>query len=338
MPPQPTPSFPENLVADRAPLPEKSPQVASAAVDSLPITVLMNAGSGSNDKADARAAIASAIGESDRELEILTARRPRDLPDLARRAAARRPCILAAAGGDGTLNAIAQVAWELRLPLGVIPLGTFNYGARNLGIPQDPAGAARVLVEGRPRQMAAGFVNGRIFLNNASFGLYRRLIEDRESHKQRFGRNRLVALLSGVATLLYRHHLYRLDLEIDGQPVALSTPSVFFGRNALQLEQLGLDEALCVAQGELAILALRDIGRLKMLGLVVRGALGQLANATDLQQSCARRVEVKHLGERRRRIRVALDGEVERCSLPLVVEAVPDALLMMLPGEAEKER
>lgn len=319
----------------RAPSP--SPNPAGTASDSLPIAVLMNAESGSHDTADARAAITQAIAERSRELEILIARRPRDLPDLARRAAERGPCILAAAGGDGTLNGVAEVARERDLPLGVIPLGTFNYFARGLGIPQDPAAAARVVAEGRPRRVAAGFANGRIFLNNASLGLYRRLIEERESHKRRFGRHRLVALLSALATLLQRHRAYRLHLEVNGQAVEFSTLSVFFGRNALQLERLGLDEALCVARGELAVLAPRDVGRLRMLALVLRAALGQLETASDLRQDCARRVEIKRLYGSGRRIRLAIDGEVAECSLPLVVEAVPDALCVMVPAGPDSE-
>lgn len=325
-------------MAERYVSPSQTPTPASPAVASLPITVLMNAGSGSNDKADARAAISRALADAGRDPEVLTARHPRDLPDLARRAAERRPCILAAAGGDGTLNAIAGVAWQRGLPLGVIPLGTFNYVARDLGIPEDPAGAARVLAEGEPRPIAAGFINGRIFLNNASFGLYRRLIEERETHKQRFGRHRLVALFSALTTLLHRHGVYRLHLEMDGELVDLSTLSVFFGRNALQLERLGLDEAACVARGELAILDLQEVGRLRMLGLLLRGALGLLETASALRQSCARKVEIKRLTGGGRRIKVAIDGEVADCSFPLVVESVPNALRMMVPAEPQRER
>lgn len=322
-------------MAESAPSLAKPPDPPARAAGALPITVLMNAGSGSGDKADARAAITEAIAGTGRELEILVARRPRDIPDLARRAAERRACILAAAGGDGTLNAVAAVAWERGLPLGVIPLGTFNYFARDLGIPLAPGDAARVLAAGVPRRVAAGFVNGHIFLNNASFGLYRRLIEERETHKQRFGRNRLVALYSALTTLLHRHRSYLLHLEINGQPASFSTLSVFFGRNALQLERLGLDEALCVARGELAILAVRDVGRLSMLGLMLRGAVGLLESATDLRQSCARRVEVKQveLAGRGRRLKVAIDGEIVQCPLPLVIESIAGAVEVMVPAE-----
>src|SRR5262245_58597943 len=134
----------------------------------LPITILMNAGSGSEDKSAVRTAIDSALEGSGRDIQVLLARRPRELPALARQAAQNRPGILVAAGGDGTLNAVAAEARAQGLPLAVIPLGTFNYFARDLGIPVDPAVAARLLIEGTLRKVPVGQVNGQLFLNNAS--------------------------------------------------------------------------------------------------------------------------------------------------------------------------
>lgn len=312
----------------------------SPAIESgkLPITVLMNASSGSDDTSATRAAIDTALQASGRDAKVMVARRPKDLPLLARQAADGRPGILAAAGGDGTLNAVASVALERNLPLAVIPLGTFNYFARDLGIPLDAGAATRLIFDGVVRRVAVGEVNGQLFLNNASIGLYRRLIEQREFHKQRFGRNRLVALLSALLTLWQEHRPYRLAVAVDGQPMTLSSPSIFFGRNALQMEQLGLDEALCVARGELAILALREVSRFDLLRLVVRGALARLETASDLRQFCAEKVTVDWLDGRSRKIRVAIDGELTDCTLPLVIEAVPDALQVIVPSQPEVAR
>jgi diacylglycerol kinase family enzyme len=307
-------------------------------VGNLPVTVLMNAGSGSEDKSAAREAIDSVLRAAGREVDLLVARRPRDMPALAQQAANARPGVLAAAGGDGTLNVVASAALARGLPFAVIPLGTFNYFARDLGIPLDPAAAARIIAEGHVRLVPVGRVNGKLFINNASIGLYRRLIERREQHKRRFGRNRLVALLSGLATLLREHGSYRLRLEIDGRGSTLSTPTVFFGRNTLQMEQLGLDEALCVARGELAVLAPREVGRLELLGLALRGALARLETAENLRQHCALTARIDWIDGRPRRIRVAVDGELVDCTLPLVVEAVPDALRVIVPAQPEAGR
>jgi len=298
----------------------------AAAIEELPITVLMNAGSGSADKSDARQSIEAALRATGRDVALHLARRPGELAALVQQAADTRPGILAAAGGDGTLNAVAAVACARDLPFAVIPLGTFNYFARELGIPLDAAAATALIAVGAVRRVPVGRVNGRLFLISASIGLYRRLIEQREVHKRRFGRNRLVAALSALAMLWREHRSYRLRLAIDGEPQRLSTLTVFFGRNALQMAQLGLDEAVCVARGELAVLALRNVGRGELFALAVRGALARLETAPSLRRHCARSVEVDWLDAASRRIRVAIDGELVVCTLPLVVEAVPQAL------------
>ncbi|WP_332675668.1 diacylglycerol/lipid kinase family protein [Aromatoleum sp.] len=294
----------------------------------------MNASSGSRYKPNERSVIENVLRQSGRDALVWTARHPRELPALAQLAAESRGGILAGAGGDGTLNAVASVARARGLPFGLIPLGTFNYFARQLGIPPDPAAAASNLVESAIRPVAIGDINGHLFLNNASIGLYRRLLERREIDKRRFGRSRAVAFLSGIAFLLREHRPYQLVLSIDKKEVKLSTLTVFFGRNALQMEQLGLDEALCVARGELAVLALRDVGRVELLRLALRGALADLETAENLRQGCASEVRVERSDGESRRLRVAIDGESVLCCLPLVVRSIPGGLQVVTPPVA----
>ena len=318
---------------------EESPQQQSiTGLAQLPITVLMNAGSGSDDKSSSRTTIETVLRETGRDVEVRLAHRPRDMMALAQQAADARPGIMVAAGGDGTLNAVATAAYARGRPFAVIPLGTFNYFARDIGIPLDTEAATRVVADGCLRAVPIGRINGRLFLNNASIGLYRHLIEEREQFKRRFGRNRFVALISGLVTLLREHRTYHLRMEIDGEATTLSTRTVFFGRNTLQIEQLGLDEAICVARGELAVLALRDVGRLALLGVAMRSAVARLETAENLYQACAKTVQVEWLDTRRNHIRVAVDGELVDCTLPLLVESVPDALQVIVPVQPEASR
>jgi diacylglycerol kinase family enzyme len=317
-----------------APLPQELDRIA----DDAPITILMNAGSGQKDKSPAHQAIQNVLLPSGRDVKVIEATSPDQLVTLGRQAAVERTGILVAAGGDGTLNAIADIACEHKLPFAILPLGTFNYFARDLGISLDPAEAAFAILQGYCRRMPVGRINGHLFLNNASIGLYRKLLQEREKHKQRFGRYRLVAMFSAAATLFQPHRRYRLTLEIDGKTELIYTPSVFFGRNALQMEQLGLDEADCVARGELAILAPRDLGRMQMLGLALRGAVAQLETAENLRQYCGMRVKADWIDASKRRIKVAVDGEILECTLPLKVESVPSALQVIVPKTPEERK
>jgi diacylglycerol kinase family enzyme len=216
---------------------------------------------------------------------------------------------------------------------GVIPLGTFNYFARDLGIPLDPRAAAAAIATGHIRRVHVARVNGHLFLNNASFGLYRKLLEDRERVKQRFGRYKIVAVLSALATLWRFRQVYTLHIVLDGRHATLRTPMLFFGLNSLQLEKLDLDVASCTHAGQMAVIALQPTSRWQLLGLALRGALHGLHDSPELRCHGASQVLVEQPG--RSTTRVAVDGETVDCSLPLRFEVQRDALRVVVPRMPE---
>lgn len=302
----------------------------------MPITVIMNTASGRDDKQDARAQIERVLAESSREYRILAPDTPAGLAPLAQSAvkgARQNGGIIAAAGGDGTINAVAGAVAGTGVPFGVIPLGTFNYFARNLGIPLDVDGATSVLLDGNTRPMHLGRVNARVFLINSSIGLYRRLQEEREQFKRRFGRNKLVAVVSGLVSLLRHHRTYKVQIELDQEPVVVRTPMLFFGMNTLQLEKLELPIADCTARGYLGVLVLRPMGRGELLGFALRGALQGLGEAPNLIMHCASKVTVHW--PRASKMKVAIDGETCECSLPLRYEVMRNALNVVVPKNPE---
>lgn len=308
-----------------------------------PFYVVLNAASG-RAEADVRAAtIRSVLGEAGRRCEIDVvgdvAHDGGRLEDAAPRMAeqaARDGAILVAAGGDGTLNTVAHAAVAHGCVFGVLPQGTFNYFGRTHGIPEDLAGAVRALLHARVRPVQVGLLNDRIFLVNASVGMYPQLLEEREHDKRQYGRSRIVALLSAVKTALRGHRSLRIALELDGRTRRLRTPTLFVGNNRLQMEQVGmhpLDHAL--DEGRLVAIAPRPVGRLRMLGLLVRGALGRLGEANDVDAFAFRRMTVRApLLSARRRLKIATDGEVCRMALPLRFEALEGRLRLLVPDGA----
>ena len=128
----------------------------------------------------------------------------------------RRARAVVAVGGDGTLNTVAQAAHAAGCAMGVVPQGTFNYFARTHGIPADPADAIRLLLHAAPLPVQVAGINDRVFLVNASLGLYPDLLEDREAYKARFGRSRSVAFVAACATLLGAQRRLRLHIETGG--------------------------------------------------------------------------------------------------------------------------
>ena len=219
--------------------------------------------------------------------------------------------MVVAAGGDGTLNAVAQAVLGSGCAYGVLPQGTFNYFSRTHGIPSDTAQAMQVLLHARAQPAQVGLVNGRVFLVNASLGLYPKLLEDREGWKQQFGRSRLVAFGAGLATLLRGYRSLRLRIEVQGQARNVRTPTLFVGNNALQMEQLGFPLAKDIDGGALAAIMLRPVSRLSMLALLLRGAFGKLGDADQvLSIACARLNVHSARAFGARRVKVATDGEI----------------------------
>ncbi|XID74352.1 diacylglycerol/lipid kinase family protein [Alkanindiges sp. WGS2144] len=239
--------------------------------------------------------------------------------------------LIVVAGGDGTLNAVAQILRYSKVCLGIIPLGTFNYVARALNIPLNPLAAAQVIIKGQQQTIHLGCVNDHVYLNNASIGLYPKIIEQREASNARFGRFRAVAMLSGLGVLMREQKKLKLRLNVDGQQVPLETPLVFFGNNQLQLHHLKLALAHCAAQGKLAAVAVTPLTRWQKIKLIHRLQTGQIEHAPEVSSFCATEIKIE---ARVRRIKVAVDGEIIHLTTPLIFKVAHDALRVMVPHAA----
>jgi len=312
------------------------PADPSGAAASGPIMLVMNAVSGDNDSRATLQAIEASVLANGRRLVTRVATEGAQVARLAAEAVAqavRESGIVVAAGGDGTLNAVAQAAIGSRRPLGVLPQGTFNYFARSQGLPLDPGQAARVWLEGHVRPVQVGQVNGHVFLVNASLGLYPRLLVAREIDNRQFGRRRIVAFWAGLRTLWQERRNLRLMLRTDGRLRRIRTPTLFVANNALQLEQLGFDEAQAVqSDGRLAAITVQPVGPMAMLWLALRGAMGELGRAETVDSQAFRLLSVTPLGRRHAAgIQVAYDGEIRCLQPPLTFEVAPEPLNLLVP-------
>lgn len=303
--------------------------------DAPAFIIVFNRASGHGDADAVRDIITRVLDEAGCRHELVVPEHPSRIVEAARAAVLRaKACgaVVVAAGGDGTLNAVAQQVLGSGCVFGALPLGTFNYFGRVQGIPVDTAEAVRVLLTGEAQPVQVGLVNDKLFLVNASLGLYPQLLEDREAFKKQFGRSRWVALGAAFATLMGRHRQLRLVIEAAGDTRALRTPTLFIGNNALQMEQLGLPEARDIEQGHLAAVALRPVGTAAMLWLMLRGAMGRLGEAENIISFAFRRITVTPvLRAGRRRLKVATDGEVNWLSGPLTFRVSPEPLMLLKP-------
>lgn len=303
---------------------------------------VINAASGSNDDATKGRVIEAALQAAGRRGELLFSR-PAELADVAKGAAARalgtRTAVVAV-GGDGTLNAVAQAAHGVGCAMGVVPQGTFNCFARTHGIPADPGEAVRLLMSAVPAPVQVAAINDRVFLVNASLGLYPDLLQDREAYKARFGRSRWVAFVAACATLLRARRQLRLHIERGDSARDVRTLTLFIGNNRLQLQQFGAEPEDTLAgtpgHGSMAALMLRPIGAWSMLGLLLHGAMGRLGEAAGVES-----FEFQHLVVRptlapgRKDITVAFDGEVSHMRSPVDIRVLQRPLyLLQAPEDA----
>jgi diacylglycerol kinase family enzyme len=287
-----------------------------AFVHTVPIIVNRKAG---------QAALVESVRQALPDAKWLDGEDPRE---LARRALEERPPILVAAGGDGTVSAIADVVRGTGTALGVLPLGTLNHFARDLGIPVDPAQAAQVIGQGKTAVVDVGEVNGRCFVNNASLGLYPGIVRERERQRRRLRRSKRAAMLWATLAVLNRPPLLDLRLDLRGDTQDCYAPFVFIGNNDYELEGFNIGQRTRLDAGVLNVYTTRRCSAGGLLGLALRALFGRLRQADDFIESPVEHVRVV---SRKRELLVATDGEVSRMATPLEFCVRPRALKVVIP-------
>lgn len=311
-----------------------------APVDGAPLFVVLNACSGDAESELQRDTIEQVLTRAGRQFELAIITDPTRLEAIADGMVAKAKAsagIVVAAGGDGTINALARRAVASACPFGVLPQGTFNYFGRAHGIPEDLEQAIEALLAGTPHPVQVGLINERIFLVNAAIGLYPQILEEREQNNRQFGRSRIVALLSMLRTTLRKHQFLRMRIESNGTFHKLRTPTLFIGNNPLQMHRLGvLPLTSALEDGQLAGMAPKSVGKLRMIWLMVRGVAGKLGGAEDLIAFSFKRILVKPIAiyGKRRRIKVAIDGEVVLMDTPLDIRVLEGQLLLLKPDHS----
>lgn len=300
-----------------------------------PLVIVLNRGSGHHDGEDVRLVIEATLTSAGRPYSLNEVTDPETLGTIAAEAvelAKRTRGVVVAAGGDGTINAVAAATLGSGCPFGVLPLGTFNYFGRVHGIPSEPKTACQILLSPRAFAVQVGLVNDRVFLVNGSIGLYPELLEEREEAKSKLGRSRWVAFGAALATLLRPHRLLRIEVEAKGERTHLVTPTLFAGNNRLQLERVGIRAASLVERHRLVAVVLRPVGVLGMLGLIVRALFGKLGDAERVVSFPFERMTIRsRFGKGR--FKVATDGEVEWLAGPLTFRVAPHPLVLLRPAD-----
>jgi diacylglycerol kinase family enzyme len=241
---------------------------------------------------------------------------------------------LVAGGGDGTVNTIASGLVGTDRVLGVLPLGTLNHFAKNLGLPLDLPGAVQTVITGRVTAVDVGEVNGQLFLNNSSIGTYSRLVLGRNA-EQRRGHSKKIALTMAAVAALWRRSSLQVRVRVDGvEEQERKTPLLFIGNNRYTMQGLEIGGRTRLDSGRLWICLVPLEGAGSLLQLAMRVIVGQL-RPDDLEVQDAKEIWIK---TRRDWVDVAWDGEVTRMASPLHYRIRPMALRVMTPSSPVPSR
>jgi diacylglycerol kinase family enzyme len=237
---------------------------------------------------------------------------------------------LVGGGGDGTISAVASALAGTGIPLGVIPLGTLNHFAKDLGIPLGLDESIGVVLAGFTAKVDLGEVNGRFFLNNSSLGLYPRMVRLRAADPARGWRKWIVALRALVQTL-EGNPAISLSIEAEGERVVTRTPIVFIGNNEYTMSGLEAGTRASLAGGKLAIYVVRTGGRPRLMRLAWRMFTGRALSSGELDLTLTAAATITLRGAS---VSVALDGEVVVLDQPLEYRIRPAALNVLVPKPA----
>src|SRR5882724_271992 len=296
------------------------------------VAVIINRRSGpkprTNSDPDGLGRLAQLFKDQGLTPEFLVANRGSDIPNLARKAANRDYRIVIAGGGDGTMNAVASAIFGTDKIMGVLPMGTLNHFARDLKIPLALDQAIAVIAKGDTANVDVADVNGNIFINNSSIGLYPALVRYRMDN-QKMGYSKWAALVKALPTVLRRYSNFNIRLKTrDHRDFQGRTPFVFIGNNEYQLEGTNFGRRNNLADGQLCLFVANEVGRLGLIRLAVQALFGRLRDATDFNAMMTSELLIE---TRRKRLSVAVDGEVIAMDSPLHYRVKRSALKVMVP-------
>jgi len=251
-----------------------------------------------------------------------------DAEQRCRAIAERGDPLLIVGGGDGTVGAAASALAGSGTSLGILPLGTLNHFARDLGIPSDLNAAALAIARGNERLVDIAEMNGRIFINNSAVGLYPLMVIDRDAQRKRLGRSKRLAMAVAAIRTLARFGHQRLVLTVNEEQARVDTPLLFVGNNDYQLELPGAGRRDTLDDGKLCVLVMRSKSRAGLLAATARALVGRTRRNDMVRIEGVERLRVD---SRRSVLAVSLDGEVCHIKPPLDYRIRKAALRVIAP-------
>ena len=303
-------------------------------ITSRRVAVILNAGSGDGSAEAAQALIEPLFRAAGHDVKIALIRAGDDLQHALDAAIADGVDVIVAGGGDGTVNSVANAILSHDITLGVLPLGTLNHFARDLGLPTEMRDAAETIIAGHSIRIDVGDVNGLTFLNNSSVGLYPRIVQLRERYRAR-GLEKWIVAAWATLRVTRQPRALRVQIGADGRDVVRITPLIFIGNNEYRMAGFDAASRASLTGGQLAVYVVKGDGRWAFLRLVWRILIGTAAETGVLAMSTVSEASIDlPFDATITALPVAIDGEVTTLPLPLRYRIRPGALRVIVRAPA----
>lgn len=253
---------------------------------------------------------------------------PQELEDAIRRIVAEGATRILVAGGDGTIATAASALLETGSELAILPGGTLNHFATDLGIPKESAEALALATSGSARPADAALVNKRLFLNTSSVGAYVHFVKVREYLEPRFGYR--IASAIAAFRILFQLRQFTVEVEVDGKRRTYRTPIVFIGVGERELKLPTLGNRIPHGKRGLHVMVVRGRSAARVLAIalnaVARGVT-TVSRTLELDSFIVDHCTITL----RRHSTIAVDGELVSLGTPLEYHLERDAIRVVCP-------
>jgi diacylglycerol kinase family enzyme len=290
------------------------------------VCVILNARAGAlldRDPADVRRDAEAALRASGRGVDVVLARGRGIVRAIERAATSGSYDTLIVGGGDGSMSCAAHHLANKPIALGVLPLGTLNLLARDLGMPTDLGGALTAVAEARPSRIDLAAINGRFFHSLSGLGFFSQMARAREEARDL--PTRILRLGAAALHAFARTGRLTLEFDIEGRCLCVHAFAVLVTCNRFGREDWRRD---ALDGGMLEIHLAEDEGALARLKAGFELLTGGWRDDPAIRSYSARSLRIAGL---RRRSWVATDGELCRETMPLAYKIAPRALTVLAP-------
>ena len=295
------------------------------------MVIILNARAGSvlgKRQIDLQSKIAELFSAASVHPKIIAVQGPENFNTVVREAA-RDDETIVAGGGDGTVSTVAGELAGSEKTLGVLPLGTLNHFAKDLRIPLDLERAVQTIVDHHVTSVDVGEVNGCVFINNSSLGIYPHIVHRRVVEQRRLRIGKWPAFAWATLRAFRRFPFLELSIVVEGKELTRQTAFLFIGNNEYEMTGFRIGARTQLDTGKLGLYLTHRVGRWGLIRLAIRAFFGRLSQAKDFEAYAVAETTVTAAG--RRVVLVAADGETKWMELPLHYRSRHGALRVIVP-------